>query len=86
MAVRAAWKSPSTPLKAAATEVNKLYQGYLHPSDTYGEHPPLGERRDPKAEEAVVRRRCVPGGLRMGRHPTSGTALCARLRGEPAGG
>lgn|GEM_PF-1512515 len=29
----------ATPLKAAATEINKLYQAYLHPSNTYGELP-----------------------------------------------
>jgi 4-amino-4-deoxy-L-arabinose transferase-like glycosyltransferase len=31
----------ATPLKALATEVNKLYQAYLHPSDTYAERPAL---------------------------------------------
>jgi hypothetical protein len=31
----------STPLQAMATEVNKLYQAYLHPFNNYAEAPPL---------------------------------------------
>jgi hypothetical protein len=31
----------ATPLQAVATEVNKLYQAYLHPFNAYGEAPPL---------------------------------------------
>jgi hypothetical protein len=31
----------STPLQALATEVNKLYQAYLHPFNNYAEAPPL---------------------------------------------
>ncbi|MGH2353161.1 MAG: glycosyltransferase family 39 protein, partial [Chloroflexota bacterium] len=31
----------ATPLQALATVVNKLYQAYLHPFNTYAEHPPL---------------------------------------------
>ncbi len=31
----------ATPLQAMATEVNKLYQGFLSPFNTYAEQPPL---------------------------------------------
>lgn len=31
----------ATPLQAAATEVNKLYQAYLHPFNNYAEQPPI---------------------------------------------
>ncbi len=31
----------ATPLQAMATEVNKLYQAYLHPFNNYAEQPPL---------------------------------------------
>ncbi|MDQ3702963.1 MAG: hypothetical protein M3442_18880, partial [Chloroflexota bacterium] len=31
----------ATPLQAAATEVNKLYQAYLHPFNNYAEQPPV---------------------------------------------
>lgn len=31
----------ATPLKATATEINKLYQAYLHPYNPYSEQPPL---------------------------------------------